>query len=90
MHHISPMGSVARLTAPAFTARSPRRLAAGSDGHVAALKSAIEDAVSAAVEKHHASDVPVYVLDDEGDLCVQAESGTLRKLTPAEIDSALS
>lgn len=90
MHHISPMGSVARQTTPAFPARSPQRLEAGTSEHMTALKSAIVDAASAAVQQHHKADVPVYVLDDDGNLCAQTSTGSLRRLTPAEVEAALS
>ncbi len=90
VHHISPMGSAARLTAPAYPARSRQRLEAGDPAHMPALKSAIVDAVSAAVQTTHEAGHPVYVLDDEGNLCLQTASGSLRKLSDAEVEAALS
>ena len=55
-----------------------------------ALKSAIVDATSAAVQTIHEAGHPVYVLDDEGNLCLQTASGSLRKLSDAEVEAALS
>ncbi len=90
MHHISAMGSAARLTATAFPARPQKRLEAGTSEHMSALKSAIVEATSAAVQQHHKAGLPVYVLDDDGNLCAQTAAGSLRRLTQAEIDAALS
>lgn len=90
MHHISSMGSAARITAPAFPARSRQRLEAGNPEHMPALKSAILEATTSAVQKHHDAGQPVYVLDDDGNLCLQTASGSLRRLTDAEVEAALS
>lgn len=90
MHHITPMGSAARLNAPAFPARSLKRLDAGTSEHMSALKSAIVEATNTAVQQHHNAALPVYVLDNDGSLCVQTATGLLRKLTQAEVDAALS
>ncbi len=54
------------------------------------LMSAIGEATSRAVAEHLAAGHPVYITDDDGDICEVLLGRPPRKLSQAEIDSLLS
>jgi hypothetical protein len=51
---------------------------------------AVREAVSEAVEKHHRAGLPVYVTDEDGDICEFSPDKKMRKLSKEEIEQILS
>lgn len=89
--NINAMGRADRITSAAtFMVRPPKRLSAGTTAHLDALKGAVASATRDAVEQHHKARRTVYVLDNDGDLCSQSANGSLRKLSPSELEAALA
>jgi hypothetical protein len=62
----------------------------GSPEFTQELMSAITEATSQAAAEHLAAGHPVYITDDDGDICEVLLGRPPRKLSQAEIDSLLS
>lgn len=61
----------------------------GSPAFTRALDRAIQDAAQEAIAQHSADGHPVYVVDNDGDICELSAGSSLRKLSPTEIQKLI-